>query len=288
MVHSPRVVLEAVWSDEDSVAGLDAMAVDRVTTFSRQWQSASPDSPPVAWTIHESIPSHVGLGSGTQLALAVSAAFAALNGDSMSPESLARRVQRGKRSALGLHGFALGGFLVEAGKRTPDEISPLVFRGDVPHPWRWVLIRPAHAAGLNGGDETAAFNRMSPMPASLTDRLCRIVLTELIPAVQGDDFAAFSTALYDFGVSVGSYFSAEQGGVLADRRMERLAAQLRDRGVTGIAQSSWGPTIAVACENDAMARQLSADLNVDPINGEPLVVQVTSTLNSGAVIQTTC
>ena len=42
-------------------------------------------------------------------------------------EELARLVGRGARSAVGAHGFALGGFLVEAGK-LDVELQPFVLR----------------------------------------------------------------------------------------------------------------------------------------------------------------
>src|SRR5580765_7782762 len=63
---------------------------------------------------------------------------------------LARRAGRGRRSAIGLHGFHEGGLLVEAGKRAPEEISPLVARVDFPDEWRFVLVRPRRATGVSG------------------------------------------------------------------------------------------------------------------------------------------
>ncbi|MEI6367946.1 MAG: hypothetical protein WCP23_12745, partial [Planctomycetota bacterium] len=80
---------------------------------------------------------HVGIGSGTQLALAVAAGMRHLYRTPASPEGhgeeedpaqhewafdtpdaleLARAVGRGKRSCVGVYGFSRGGLIVEAGR----------------------------------------------------------------------------------------------------------------------------------------------------------------------------
>ena len=51
--------------------------------------------------IEEAIPSHCGLGSGTQIALATAAAFCALFGLTASVPELARGLERGARSGIG-------------------------------------------------------------------------------------------------------------------------------------------------------------------------------------------
>ena len=106
----------------------------------------------------EAIPSHAGLGSGTKLALAVTAALSALAGQSPDPAAMARTAGRGARSAVGLWTFALGGFVVEGGRRPGvDAPAPLLTRHAMPDEWRCVLVIPAAEPGLSGGPEEAAF-----------------------------------------------------------------------------------------------------------------------------------
>src|SRR5262249_57015033 len=50
--------------------------------------------------IEESIPNHVGLGSGTQLALATGAAVARLYGLDLDARAIARLLHRGARSSI--------------------------------------------------------------------------------------------------------------------------------------------------------------------------------------------
>src|SRR3712207_1005414 len=69
--------------------------------------------PSVRLDIEEVIPAHMGFGSGTQLGLAIGAAFCRLNNCSVEPEALAIRLGRGARSAIGVAAFGSGGFLLD-------------------------------------------------------------------------------------------------------------------------------------------------------------------------------
>src|SRR5690606_25545309 len=91
-------------------------AAEFVATY-RAHCPADEQPPPCRLEIRETIPPHAGLGSGTQLGMACARALQLMSstGDFSAPR-LATRVQRGRRSALGIHGFERGGFLVDGGK----------------------------------------------------------------------------------------------------------------------------------------------------------------------------
>ena len=75
--------------------------------------------------VHRSLPPHVGLGSGTQLALAVARALAELYDVERGARALAAAV--GRRSAIGTWTFDDGGLVVEGGRRADsDECGPLI------------------------------------------------------------------------------------------------------------------------------------------------------------------
>ena len=89
------------------------------------------------------IPSHAGLGSGTQLGLAVARALAELYGSADRPARACPRRGAGKRSAIGTWTFALGGFIVEGGRKTgSEELAPLLARFPFPPSWRCVVAVP--------------------------------------------------------------------------------------------------------------------------------------------------
>lgn len=232
--------------------------------------------------LHSEIPQHCGFGSGTQLSLAVAQALASLSDEPALPSvELARRVDRGARSALGVHGFTTGGFLVEGGKQSADEISPLVVRSDFPEDWQLLLVTPANRAGISGYIEADAIQRLGPMPTATTEKLCRLALMQLAPAVQTHDFEEFATGLTEFGHVVGEFFSPAQGGIFADPQMAELEKKLISRGIRGIAQTSWGPTLSIICQDVEMVASVIREYGY----GEFCELRSASPLNEGAQIQ---
>ncbi len=252
MINPPGCHLTVTAADHDHFAASDAFA-ERLA----EWLASYRMLCPVKWrppfchvTVRDEIPLHAGLGAGTQTALALATALARLTNEPDVPISeLAQRVERGRRSAIGLHGFEQGGLLAEAGKRQPDEISPLQSRLDFPADWRLLLVTPQDRCGLSGDPERHAFARLGPMPVEKTKRLQQIAEQELFPAVTARDFDMTATALSEFGRLNGDYFAPVQGGLFADPRMADLAAWLANHDCRGVGQSSWGPTLFALCRD---------------------------------------
>jgi beta-RFAP synthase len=295
MLDSPSFVVAASKSDRDAVICPESTpreawvesAVARTVSQYRRACPAERQPPPSTIVIRRFIPSHCGLGSGTQVAMAVAQALALLGGDGQTDApTLARRVGRGKRSAIGIHGFARGGLLVDGGKRLEDEIGQLVGRADLADDWRLLLVMPGASAvaGLAGQEEMAALEKLPGMPGVLTERLCRLALLEMLPAVAQADCDWFGEALFQFGRAVGEYFRPVQGGCYADPRMGELVDWLRSEGVRGVAQTSWGPTIAVCCHQAESAETLRTRILAEP-RWKGCRVQIAAPLNTGAAIQ---
>jgi len=204
---------------------------------------------------------HVGLGTGTQLGMAVGQAMAMLAGrDHLNVQTLAPMVGRGRRSAIGAYGFGAGGFIVEGGKLDPTRLSPLLMRHDFPQDWRMVLVSPHHLQGLAGRREMKAFAAMPDIPAEVTARMCRLVLLGLTPAMLERDLDAFGEALYELQRIVGECFAEAQGGIYADASLEAMVHQIRSWGVKGVGQSSWGPTLYAVVEDESRANHLTTQL----------------------------
>ena len=208
---------------------------------------------------------HVGLGSGTQLGMAIAQGVCALQGIEATAEQLAAACGRGRRSAIGVYGFAQGGLLVEGGKLPGVGLSPLVNRVELPAAWRFLLLIPREVTGLHGDAEQRAFEHLPPVERAVTAQLEQIVHSELIPAANAADFARFAAALQAFNHLAGECFKSVQGGPY-EARAARIVASLRQSGIVGYAQTSWGPTIAVpfasatAAEAARVALQAEHDL----------------------------
>jgi beta-RFAP synthase len=238
-VTRPAAIVEASASNELTVEGPDA---DRARAVAERCRAALGDARGARVRVLEAIPPHAGLGSGTKLALAVAAALAALHGQSPGPAALARMAGRGARSAVGLWTFALGGLVVEGGRRRgADGPAPLLTRHAMPDEWRCVLAIPAADPGLSGGAEETAFADLRPDPGRSAE-IAHIVLTALLPALVECDLPEFGAALTRLQRLVGDAFAPVQGGTFHPRAAPLVDALLR-LGAAGAGQSSWGPAV---------------------------------------------
>jgi beta-ribofuranosylaminobenzene 5'-phosphate synthase len=209
-------------------------------------------------------PDHVGLGTGTQVGLCVAAGLSAFHGLPVPPlEELCRSVGRGLRSAVGAYGFVHGGMIVDRGKLPGEFLSPLDCRLALPAEWRFVLARPLQGAGLAGEREQQAMDHANRNLSPLTEKLVREAREFLIPAAATGNFAKFAASLGRYCELAGSFYKDVQGGLYNGPAVTALAEKIRALGHVGIGQSSWGPTVFVACENDAAAARLGEQLYVD-------------------------
>jgi beta-RFAP synthase len=261
MIQTPRLRLTIREAPGLEAAGPRRRPALRAARLAWTNDPACPDpagEPRCRIEVCEAPPQHVGLGTGTQLAMAVAAGLNVFfDRPALDAASLARRVGRGQRSAIGLYGFFEGGLLMEGGKTPSEEVSPLVGRVELPEAWRFVLVRPRGQRGLSGVAEQRAFARLPPVPAELTAALRREAAEVLLPAAAAGRFDEFSESLYRFGYEAGLSFAARQGGAFAGPRLTALVQSIRDLGVRGVGQSSWGPTLYVLLpSSDAAAEFL--------------------------------
>lgn len=293
MIDVPGVELVARFNETDCInVTCDSLPADereniaaRVRNCVAASRSARRETPaaPCRIDVRRAIPLHIGLGAGTQLAMATARACAALAGDDAHYLALAERVGRGTRSAVGIHGFACGGLVVEGGKSAADQIGTLIARAELPNQWRFVLVTPRDRRGVSSNAERDAFAQLPAMDSRTTDRLCRIALLELLPSALRSDFGGFGEAIYDFGKTVGEYFSAVQGGTFADRRMAQLVSDLRRSGIHGVGQTSWGPTLFVLCRSQPEAEALVEQISSSD-GGQNCTLRITRPLNASATV----
>jgi beta-RFAP synthase len=281
MVDRPGLALSIRPADKLAAEGPLA---ERALGFARCWAEFHRLAlPQCAIQMEHAPPEHAGLGTGTQLGLAVAAGLNAFHGlPSQTPQELAISVGRGLRSAVGTHGFVLGGLIVEQGKLPGEPISPLDCRIDLPDEWRFVLVQPAGLAGLAGDCEAEAIAALPVIAEDVTQALIAEVRDQLVPAAATADFASFAASLYRYGHTAGLLFAARQGGAYNGPVLTAIVELIRKLGFAGVGQSSWGPTLYVATECQAAAERL-VHLLSGKSAGE-LIVTIACPANQGARI----
>ncbi|WP_442485258.1 hypothetical protein [Aeoliella sp. SH292] len=282
MIDKPRLTLRFSPAEQFVAAGPLA---DRIATVAKscaaRWKLDT--LPACRIELTEQPPQHAGFGVGTQLGLAVARGIAeccVVIGEK-SPDELSLAAGRGLRSAVGTHGFVLGGLLVDAGKSPSDEVGTLAKRVEVPSEWRVLLITPQNSPGMAGEAERAAFAKLPPVPLGTTKQLQQIAFDQLAPAVENGDFDRFAAAIYEYGHLAGLCFAAVQGGAYSTRETAALVTQLRELGATGVGQSSWGPTVFAFAPNKVEAIRLR-DALLAKSTGDELSVLIAGPMNEGA------
>jgi len=254
-----------------------------------------------SWSVHRQRPlpnchievivaaeQHAGLGVGTQLGLAVAAGLDAFCGIlPAGPNDLALCTGRAQRSSVGTYGFTKGGLIVEPGKLANEPLAPLSHCIALPEQWRFVIIRPATEAGLAGPGEQKAFDRMAPVPLEVTNQLNREIDQHMVPAAIAGDFQDFSESVYRYGHRAGLCFAEIQGGAYRGAVLGRLVKTIRDYGVAGVGQSSWGPTLFAIAPDESHAHSLEEWLAENAAD-DVVRTLITTPNNTGSRIQVNC
>jgi beta-RFAP synthase len=215
---------------------------DRALKITRQLCQTLDVSDAVAIDIDAAIPEHIGLGSGTQMALAIGAALNAYYDLSLSVREIARLADRGARSGIGIGVFEQGGLVVDGGRGPHTLTPPLLTRMAVPEDWRFILVFDERGQGLHGEQEVTAFRELPPFPRQEAERLCYLLLMQGLPALAEQDLIAFGEVISALQDSVGQHFAPVQGGVFTSQPVAEAMAWLQQQGAVGIGQTSWGPT----------------------------------------------
>ncbi len=245
MIQEPSIEIRADPAERWQVEGPLAGRVEQLVVRLQDRLAAEGDVlRPARIRVLRAPSEHVGLGVGTQLSLAIASALTLkAGGVEPSVEELAQLTGRGSRSGIGIHGFQLGGMIVDGGRMKRTAIPPLVARHAFPEEWSILVIQPPGLHGLCGAEEVRAFAGLPPIPDRVTGRLCRIVLLDLIPAVLERDLSTFGAALTELQAHVGAIFAPAQGGSYTSLHASTIVDALKSSGFVGIGQSSWGPTL---------------------------------------------
>ncbi|MFX0047511.1 MAG: beta-ribofuranosylaminobenzene 5'-phosphate synthase [Candidatus Hermodarchaeota archaeon] len=242
-------------------------------------------------------PSHVGLGSKTQLSLAIAVAITKLkNIDDISLKELTRLVNRGGTSGIGWRGFEKGGFIVDAGhefgkgkeKETflPSSASKdanpalTILRYPIPEHWRFVLVIPNVKKGAYGDEEISIFQSHAPIPKEEVNEVSHQILMKIVPGIIKNDLKCFGEGLKRIQ-NIG-FKKIEIS--LQDEVVKNTLAFFEGYGVKAFGMSSFGPSAIGIVESDDEANNLLKDVQLY-LNGNGAHIYLCKPNNNGAKIE---
>lgn len=222
--------------------------------------------------VREIFPSHSGLGSGTQLSLAVAQLISKINDQDLTAPEMAEIVGRGGTSGIGVASFDQGGFIVDGGHRTnikpgflPSSASkasapPIIARYNFPDDWKIILTIPDVKRRVYGDGEVNIFQEYCPIPLKDVQELIHILFMKMMPAVVEEDLDSFGCAINTIqNIGFKKIELKLQNPFIKD-----LMDSLRSAGASAVGMSSFGPTVYAVTDINAKdvcrtARQMMRD-----------------------------
>ena len=294
-LDEPAMVIEAELSPVMQVTGCDPVLQDRIRRVVADVLQKLGAAGSIAITVREHYPSHVGLGSGSQLSLAVARAVSELHGRHLPVKELARLVGRGGTSGIGTAAFEYGGFIIDGGHRFGDggekadfrpsaassgiSPPPVIARHDFPTDWRILLAIPGVPAGASGVKETDIFKNHCPVPLAEVQELSHEVLMRMLPGIAGRDLDLFGSSIN--AVQKLGFKKVELS--LQPLQVTGLLGVLREAGAAGAGLSSFGPTVYGIGETGMTGIEQAAQRFMNESGGGTTII--TTARNSGAVVR---
>jgi beta-ribofuranosylaminobenzene 5'-phosphate synthase len=240
-IDHPKVIIEAENSEDFSIKGVD---VELANYIAQKFFSTYHLLPKASINVIETIPAHIGLGSGTQLSVALAVALARLFNIKATVPELAVAMGRAKRTAVGTTIFQVGGFVVDGGKNQKTKsFPPLIYRQPFPSEWRFIVAVPNAKEGLSNSEENHAFQKLTQMPAQNVGQICRLIMLKLLPALSEHDIENFGEAVTKIQILTGNHFAQAQGGTYSSPVAAQCIEFMKKAGASGVGQSSWGPAL---------------------------------------------
>ncbi len=249
----------------------------------------------VSLQITSNIPAHIGLGSKTQLSLAISKALCLLNHIEKTPYELARITLRGGTSRIGLTAFEKGGFIVDGGhtfgkgeqKETylPSSASkappaPIIYWEAVPDDWYFVIALPQLKRGAHGTEEIKVFQQNCPIALDDVKTICYIILMKLLPSMKDKKIETFGHGIYELQKVGFKKLEIE----LQDELIPELIEFCMKNGAYGSGMSSFGPTTFALVRGLLNAQKLKQKLEKFLENKCESNIFFTNVNNKGAQI----
>ena len=280
-LDEPSIIIKAKKSDAFEITGNSEHAERMRNSVAR----LLPAGDGIHITIEKDYPSHIGLGSGTQAALAAGMAVNRIYNLGLNVYDLAIKVGRGGTSGIGVAAFEKGGFILDGGHKFSEKKAflpsaasrlppaPVLLRRDFPD-WDIVVAIPEEK-GASSKKEVNIFKEKCPVPLREVERLSHIILMQMLPALLEEDIETFGKSINSIQETGFKKREVELQPV-----SEELMKALRDGEAYGAGMSSFGPTVYAFGEDAGDLKRIAEEFL-----GDKGKVFTTKARNEGARIE---
>ncbi|NYT01888.1 MAG: DUF98 domain-containing protein, partial [Methanosarcinales archaeon] len=278
-LDEPNIIVEAEQDRELVVEGENAdRAADAAMAVARWFGLGG-----ARITVRNCYRLHVGLGGGTQLAIATGKALCQLYQHDATVREIAMAVSRGGTSGIGTAAFEMGGFIIDGGHTfgpgkdkldfRPSSASrgvkppAVIARHDFPQSWRIVLAIPNIEKGAHGKREVDVFREYCPVPLRDVQELCYQVMVRMVPSLVEEN-------LDGFGLAVNRVQEIGFEKVEVDLQhplIREIMENMRQAGAACSGLSSFGPTVYAVTDTQTRDVEAAAREVMGQVGGEVLV-----------------
>lgn len=238
--------------------------------------------------INEIYPIHHGLGLGTQLALSVAKLIAEINNQNIDTIQLAKIINRGGTSGIGVYSFDNGGLIIDGGHKKalkkdflPSSASqasppPLIARYEFPEEWNIILATPQTSKGASGKKEINIFQEYTPINIQEVQQISHLTLMKLMPAIIEKDIENFGSAINK--IQTLGFKKIERK--LQNSKTLDLLRTMQQLNIPAVGMSSFGPTCFGITEENP--KQLQNEIE-EQTDGSAKVI-ITKGKNHGSIL----
>lgn len=226
---------------------------------------------PAAITISGTIQTHVGMGSGTAIRLAMLEALFTLNGLSRSNNQLVEQSKRGGTSGIGVTSYFNGGMILDLGRPSdglpsiPSSQSqkqlfptPALPSLEMP-PWPLCVCVPANIRGKTQQEEVEFFERTLPLSIEDSYRTCYEAVFGIYGSVKDRDYYAFCRAVSSIQTTAWKALEWNEYG----SALQSLKGNLERAGVDCVGMSSLGPSLFCFAPPEVLSRLTEAQSSLE-------------------------
>ncbi len=226
---------------------------------------------PASITVSGTIQTHVGMGSGTAMRLAILEALFSLNDLSYSRDKLILQSRRGRTSGVGTRSYFSGGMVLDIGRpsdglpfapssQSNEKLVPATTLPALKMPlWPLCVCVPTYIAPKTQLEEVEFFERVLPLKREDSYRSCYEAVFGIYGAVKDRDYAAFCRAVTSIQTTAWKALEWHEYG----SELQSLKRELERFGVDCVGMSSLGPSLFCFASPHVLDRLLAAQSSIN-------------------------